>query len=179
MATRYLYEIGCISAIFAELLLRILLRTITGLQLRSCNFRDNKNGRKETGFFPQLSRKANLRTKHQLALIKLYKPLNANKGIFIGTMNIHLNNLLRTKTIDHVVCGDFNINVLNTSFKASWLVQIMESYDFSLKNHQPTRPRRIYTSLIDLRFANFTLFYGVDQTGITSISAFWTKQIYL
>ena len=48
-----------------------------------------------------------------------YKPPDTNKDIFIETMNLHLDNLPGTKTIHHVVCGDFIINLLNTSFKAS------------------------------------------------------------
>ena len=43
----------------------------------------------------------------------------------------------------------------------------MESYDFSLKNLEPTRQGRICTSLIDLCFANFTLNCDVAQTDIT------------
>ena len=83
-------------------------------------------------------------------------------------MNLYLNNLPRTKTIHHVVFGDFDINLLNTSFTASWLIEFMESSDFSLKNREPTKQRRISISLIDLCFANFTLYCEVDQTDITN-----------
>ena len=94
-----------------------------------------------------------LNTTPQFAFTVVYKPPDTNEDIFIETMNLHLDTLPRTKTIHHVVCGDFNINLLNTSFTASWLIEFMESYDFYLTNREPTRQGGISTSLIDLCFA--------------------------
>ena len=108
-----------------------------------------------------------LNTTHQFAFTIVYKPPDTNTDVFIETMILYLDNLPRTKTIHLVVCVDFNINLLNTSFTASWLIEFMESYDFSLKNREPTRQGRISTSVIDLCFANFTPYCDVDHTGIT------------
>ena len=80
-----------------------------------------------------------LNTTPQFAFTIVFKPPVSNEDIFIEKMILHLNNLPRTKTIYHVVCGDFNFNLLSTSFTASWLKEFMENYDFSRKIREPTR----------------------------------------
>ena len=108
-----------------------------------------------------------LNTAPQVAFTILYKPPNTNNDIFVEIMNLNLDDLPRPKTKHRAVCGDFKSNLLNNSFKYSWLVEFMESYDFSLKNHEPRRQGRISTSVTDLCFAILTLYWDVDQTDIT------------
>ena len=108
-----------------------------------------------------------LNTTPQFAFTIVFKQPVSNEDIFIETIILHLNNLPRTKTIYHVVCGDFNINLLSTSFTASRLMEFMENYDFSLKIREPTRQRRISSSLIGLCSVNFTFYCDGDQADIT------------
>ena len=70
---------------------------------------------------------------HLFAFTIVYKPPDT-KDIFIETMKLHLDNLQRTKAIHHVVCGDFNINLFNTSFTASWLIEFMEKFEGKIVN---------------------------------------------
>ena len=85
-----------------------------------------------------------LKTTPQFAFKIVYKPPKTNEDIFIEKMNLLLDNRLRTETIYHIVCREFNIILLNTTFKTSWLVEFIESYDFPLKIHEPPRHGRIF-----------------------------------
>ena len=63
----------------------------------------------------------------QFAFTIVYKTPDTSGDIFVEARNLQLDNLPKTKTIHHVLCGEYNIILLNTSFTVPWIIEFMES----------------------------------------------------
>lgn len=68
-------------------------------------------------------------------------------------LNSRLNSLLTNTTRNHVLLGDFNINIRNSNNISNSYEDTIESLGYSIKNTLPTRPRS--QTLIDHIIANF------------------------
>lgn len=84
-----------------------------------------------------------------LRLTALYMPDSSNFPL----LNERLNHLLSTNEADHLLIGDFNINVLLSNSMVTSYLDTIETFGFSIKNTLPTRPAS--GTLIDHIITNF------------------------
>lgn len=93
----------------------------------------------------------------KIVIVCIYRPPNGSEGVFIEILSDILNKLcnLFRKNYKHIVCGDFNINLLKDSSHAKSFRDLMYSFDMKQTISEPTRITENSATLVDNIFINF------------------------
>ena len=97
----------------------------------------------------------------KLLVLCIYRPPLGELDLFFNTLtdilNICYNKFFRFKM---VLCGDFNINLLDNNSNTKSLLNILTSFNFSQKIFDPTRIANNSKTLLDNIFINFENIYS-------------------
>jgi uncharacterized protein YejL (UPF0352 family) len=93
--------------------------------------------------------------KKTINLIGIYHSPNTDNDLFFTQLDSVLSKFHNaTKNKSLILCGDLNINLLNESNDQAKLLDIVNSYNLSLANFQPTRLFNNSCTLINHFFVN-------------------------
>lgn len=85
----------------------------------------------------------------------IYRPPNGTEDVFLSTLSDILNHTLNNfKNYNYVLCGDFNINLLNDSISVTNFKDLLQTFDMSQTIFEPTRITVTTATLVDNIFLN-------------------------
>ncbi|PNF30487.1 hypothetical protein B7P43_G10883 [Cryptotermes secundus] len=91
----------------------------------------------------------------KICIITIYRSPSGNFDIFMNKLDLILNKLFKV-TVDFVICGDFNINVLVDSERKRQLVALLQTYNLTSVVKFPTRVQHGSVTSIDNFFIDIT-----------------------
>ena len=119
-------------------------------------------------FLQILSIKIKQLNSSEIILTCLYLPPNAVNETSITEIQNYLDKIKLTPDTMHIVCGDFNVNILKTSKNSEKLQNVMLSLGLENRNNFiATRETVLNKSCIDLFYTNFNSIAQVSKTDIT------------
>jgi hypothetical protein len=91
-----------------------------------------------------------------ICIIAIYKALSRNFDIFISKLDLILKKLFMV-TVDFIICGDININVLVDSDRKSQLEALLKTYNLTSVVNFPTCIQQNSATAIDNILIDITM----------------------
>ena len=86
----------------------------------------------------------------KLVILCIYRPPNGDEKIFLATLSDILNLIFnKFKKYNYILCGDFNINLLDDSLKSRDFKDLLAAFDLTQHIFEPTRITTTSATLID------------------------------
>lgn len=90
----------------------------------------------------------------KLVVFSVYRPPAADFDLFIAKLQKMLNDLYNVKN-RHILCGDFNVNLLINSKQSRLLISTLREFNLSQSVHAPTRITATSATCIDNMFTDW------------------------